>query len=119
TIITRIDFDHENFLGHSLKEIGAEKAGILKPSVPLILAEQRPEAREAILARAEKLACPVAEPAKIFRVDRESMHNGSFHARLIETDSGKIFEITPSLPGRFQFQNALNALAAARLLHSR
>src|SRR5271169_4680103 len=119
TIITRIDFDHENFLGHSLKEIATEKAGILKPGVPLVLAEQRPEAREVILARAKTLGCPVIEPSKIFRVDRESMHNGSLHARLIETDSEKLFEIAPSLPGRFQFQNALNALAAARLLHNR
>src|SRR5580704_10206364 len=43
SIITRVDFDHENFLGHSLSEIAAEKAGILKPGVQLVLAEQRPE----------------------------------------------------------------------------
>src|ERR1700746_3572412 len=52
TVITRIDFDHENFLGHSLKEIAGEKAGILKPEVPVILAQQRPEAGEVILRRA-------------------------------------------------------------------
>src|SRR3982074_430811 len=40
TIITRIDFDHENFLGHSLKEIASEKAGILKHGVSVVLAEQ-------------------------------------------------------------------------------
>ena len=39
TIISRIDFDHENFLGHSLHEIAGEKAGILKPGVPVIVAE--------------------------------------------------------------------------------
>jgi dihydrofolate synthase/folylpolyglutamate synthase len=116
TIITRIDFDHESFLGHSLAEIAAEKAGILKPGVPLVLAEQRPEAREVILARAKEFGCPVIEPAKIFHIDRESMQDGSVRARVIEVDSGKIFEIAPSLPGRFQFQNALNAVAAARLL---
>src|SRR5437016_4504287 len=71
TIITRVDFDHENFLGHSLKEIAAEKAGIVKPGVPLVLAEQPPEAREVILARAKSLHCPVHEPAKIFCVDQE------------------------------------------------
>src|SRR5271156_5546916 len=48
SIITRVDFDHENFLGHSLAEITAEKAGILKPSVPVVLADQRPEALEVI-----------------------------------------------------------------------
>jgi dihydrofolate synthase/folylpolyglutamate synthase len=119
TIITRIDFDHENFLGHSLKEIAAEKAGILKQGVPLVLAEQLPEVREVILARAKTLSCPVIEPSKVFRLDRESIHNGSVRARVIEVDSGKIFEIDPSLRGRFQFQNALNAVAAARLLQNR
>src|SRR6266849_358883 len=73
SVITRIDFDHENFLGHSLREIAGEKAGILKPGVPVILAEQRPEVREVTLARAKILGCPVIEPAKIFRVDHESM----------------------------------------------
>jgi dihydrofolate synthase/folylpolyglutamate synthase len=119
TTITRIDFDHENFLGHSLKEIAAEKAGILKPEVPVVLAEQPPEAREVILARAKILGCPVIEPTQIFRVDRESVQNGSTRARVIEVDSGKILELLPSLPGRFQLQNALNAVAAARLLKDR
>src|SRR2546430_10246830 len=41
TVITRIDFDHENFLGHSLREIASEKAGILKPEAPVIVAAQR------------------------------------------------------------------------------
>src|SRR5450432_3377816 len=66
SIITRIDFDHENFLGHSLKEIAAEKAGILKPSVPVVVAEQRPEVREVILAHAKELLCPVIEASEAF-----------------------------------------------------
>src|SRR3989440_3277060 len=72
SVITRIDFDHENFLGHSLREIAAEKAGILKPRVPVILAEQLPEAREVILARVKSLGCSVVYPAHFFRVDQES-----------------------------------------------
>src|SRR6202048_398817 len=46
SIITRIDFDHENFLGHSLREIASEKAGILKQTVPVVLAQQPAEAQE-------------------------------------------------------------------------
>src|SRR5712671_3441740 len=76
TIITRIDFDHENFLGHSLREIAAEKAGILKPGVPVVLAEQRQEAREVIVARATELGCPVVEPAELFQVNQDSMADG-------------------------------------------
>jgi dihydrofolate synthase/folylpolyglutamate synthase len=119
TIITRVDFDHENFLGHSLREIAGEKAGILKPDVPVVLAEQHSESREVILARARELGCPVSEPAHIFRIDRESAQNGTFRARVTELSSGTSFEIIPSLPARFQFENALNALAAARLLQDR
>ena len=119
SIITRIDFDHENFLGHSLREIATEKAGILKPAVPVVLAGQHPEAREIILARAKDLQCPVIEPASLFHVEEESLQGGLLRARVTETASGTVFELAPSLPGRFQLQNALNALAAARFLQSR
>src|SRR5580704_3296766 len=71
SLITRIDFDHENFLGHSLEEIAAEKAGILKPGVPLILARQRPEALEVIRARAQELLCPLIETGAAFRIEKE------------------------------------------------
>ena len=119
TIITRIDFDHENFLGHSLKEIASEKAGILKPEVPVVVAEQRPEAREVILIRAKELRCPVIETAEAFQITQESSRDGFFRARITELSSGVSFEIAPSLPGGFQLQNALNALAAARYLEKR
>jgi dihydrofolate synthase / folylpolyglutamate synthase len=119
SIITRIDFDHENFLGHSLREIAFEKAGILKRAVPIVLAEQHPEAREVVLARANELGCPLIEAALGYRVDREFVEDGCVRARLTERASGAVFEIAPRLPGRFQLQNALNALAAARLLSDR
>src|SRR4029077_1073436 len=71
SVITRVDFDHENFLGHSLAEIAAEKAGILKPGVPLILAEQRPEALEVIRRHASEIGCPLIETGTTFRIESE------------------------------------------------
>ncbi len=119
TIITRIDFDHENFLGHSLKEIAGEKAGILKPGVPAIVAPQAPKAREVILARANQVKCPVIETAQTFQITEDSSQNGFSRAQVTELSSRESFEIAPRLPGRFQLQNALNALAAARQLAAR
>jgi dihydrofolate synthase / folylpolyglutamate synthase len=116
SLITRIDFDHENFLGHSLREIAGEKAGILKRGVPLILSPQHPEAREIILVRAKELECPVLETAGRFRIERESMQDGRFHAQVTELSSGHSFHVSPSLPGWFQLENALSAVAAARRL---
>lgn len=118
TIITRIDFDHENFLGHSLAEIAGEKAGILKPGVPAIITAQQPQAREILLARAKQISAPVVETSAAYRVDTESVHEGCFHARATEIDTGWNVLLAPRLPGRFQLQNALNAAAAARLLQS-
>ncbi len=119
SIITRIDFDHENFLGHSLREIAGEKAGIIKPSVTVIVAEQRPEAHEVIQNRAKELLSPVIDTNEAFRIEDESLENGLARAQVTEIESGWTIELTPSLPGRFQLQNALNAVAAARLLQRR
>jgi len=119
SVITRVDFDHENFLGHSLREIAAEKAGILKQGIPVVLAAQQPEAREVILARAKKLACPVIETPLAYRVDEQAMENGCVRARITEITSGWSAKLAPQLAGRFQLQNAMNAVAAARALSGR
>jgi dihydrofolate synthase/folylpolyglutamate synthase len=119
SVITRVDFDHESFLGHSLAEIAMEKAGILKPGVPLILAEQWPEALEVIRARAGELGCPVIETRAAFRIAREWTENGCSRASVTENASGWSFELSPQLPGKFQIQNSLNAVAAARYLQKR
>src|SRR5262249_7692396 len=52
SVITPIALDHEKWLGHTLPEIAGEKAGIIKPGVPVICAPQQPEAEEIIRARA-------------------------------------------------------------------
>jgi dihydrofolate synthase/folylpolyglutamate synthase len=119
SVITRVDFDHESFLGHSLAEIAMEKAGILKPGVPLILSEQRPEALEVIRARATELGCAVIETGAAFRIEKEWTENGCSRASVTENASGWSFTLSPQLPGKFQIQNSLNAAAAARYLQKR
>jgi dihydrofolate synthase/folylpolyglutamate synthase len=47
-VITPIDYDHQIFLGDTIEQIAAEKAGILKPGVPAVFAEQRPEAERVL-----------------------------------------------------------------------
>ncbi len=119
SVITRIDFDHENFLGHSLREIAGEKAGILKDRVPAVIAGQTSEAREVLVARAKELQCPVVEVGEAFAVEKERMEDGFALATVVEKATGAHFTIAPQLAGRFQLQNALNALACARLLQSK
>lgn len=119
SVVTRIDFDHENFLGHSLREIAREKAGILKHGVPVVSAPQLPEAREVLLARAAQLDCPLIETADAFHIDEERLEAGRVRARVTEVATRTQFSLAPQLPGRFQLENALNAVAAAHLLQSK
>ncbi len=56
SVITNIQFDHEKWLGHTLPEIAAEKAGIIKPGIPVITAEDKPEVLKVFsnVARSQK-----------------------------------------------------------------
>ncbi len=119
TVISRIAFDHENFLGHSLTEIAAEKAGILKPGIPVVLAGEQPEdAHRMILHRAAQIDCPVVDTASAYRSENVRIDAGCVRATITEVSTGWSAEIAPKLPGRFQLQNAINAVAAARILAS-
>src|SRR6267154_273957 len=119
SLITRIDFDHESFLGHSWREIATEKAGILKKGVPAVVASQRAEALEVILNRAKEVGCPVVEASLAYRVDHDSLLNGCVRAQITEIATGWTATVAPRLPGRFQLQNAITAVAAARTLAAR
>src|SRR3974390_2616119 len=119
SVITKIDFDHENFLGHSLREIAGEKLGIVKYGVPVVSAAQVDEVCDLGRARAEELHTPLVEVPEALRVERESVKGGCVRAAVREAETGEELLVAPELPGRFQLQNALNAVAAAQVLQQR
>lgn len=116
SVITRIDFDHENFLGHSLREIAGEKAGIIKPGVPVLIAPQQPETLEVLRAKAEAMDSPLTETGSAYQIESERIEEGCVRGEVREVATGKELVIAPRLAGRFQLQNAVNAVAAVRLL---
>src|SRR4030095_1686412 len=56
--ITSIAFDHQQYLGNTIGEIAGEKAGIIKPGIPVISAPQQTEDEQVIRARPERIAAP-------------------------------------------------------------
>lgn len=54
SVITNIGFDHVNILGNTISEIAAEKAGIIKPGVPVVIGESVPESREVFIKKTEE-----------------------------------------------------------------
>src|SRR5262252_3296990 len=76
SVITRIDFDHENYLGHSLEEIAREKAGIVKAGVPVATAPQLPEVREVLRGKARELDATIVDTGEDFDLEREIAEAG-------------------------------------------
>lgn len=119
SVITRIDFDHENYLGHSLEEIAREKAGIVKAGVPVATAPQLPEVREVLRGKARELDATIVDTGEDFDLEREIAEAGCARALARARARGETVRLAPGLPGRFQLENALNAVATARLLQAR
>ncbi|MCP2679966.1 bifunctional folylpolyglutamate synthase/dihydrofolate synthase [Maricaulaceae bacterium NA33B04] len=109
TVITPVSLDHQGFLGDTVKQIAGEKAGIIKPGAPLVLAPQRPEARSVIDAVAMQIGAPVLAWGEQFRAYPE-------HGRLTYEEDELLWDLpAPALLGPHQIVNAGVAIAAARL----
>ena len=59
SIITNISFDHTQFLGNTLAEIAGEKAGIMKPGVPVVIGETTPETKKVFCEKATSVKAPL------------------------------------------------------------
>ncbi len=113
TIITPIDYDHQDFLGDTLTEIAGEKAGIMKPGVPCYAADQHEEARAVLEETAVRLGVPLFVHGQDFSAYEE-------HGRLVFQDEHGLLDLPlPRLVGRHQIDNAGLALAAMRHLGAR
>jgi dihydrofolate synthase / folylpolyglutamate synthase len=97
SVITNIAFDHQQWLGDTLEKIAGEKAGIIKPGVPVITATNAPEA----LAVIEKIACEKNVP--LFKVAQASRLPAAGTAAL-------------PLLGEHQKTNGMLALATVEVL---
>ena len=131
SVITPVSYDHTAILGSTLDAIAREKAGIIKPGVPVVLAPQAEEARAAILAVAAKRQAPVVEVGRDYHyaplarsLEGQTVlvwpaHDGEQVQRFIE--SGGVVEWEPTrlripLLGPHQVINAATAYVALQVL---
>ncbi|MDB5520375.1 MAG: bifunctional folylpolyglutamate synthase/dihydrofolate synthase [Tardiphaga sp.] len=107
-VITPVSIDHIEFLGGSLTEIAGEKAAIIKRGVPVICAEQAPEAAAVIEAQAKRMRAPLHAAGQDWHVNVE-------RGRLVYQDERGLMDLAaPKLFGRHQFDNAGLAIATLR-----
>jgi dihydrofolate synthase/folylpolyglutamate synthase len=113
TVITPVDYDHKEHLGDTLTAIAGEKAGILRPGAPAVVARQPEEALAVIEATAARLSAPLILAGRDFDAYAEA-------GRLIYQDEAGLLDLPPpALLGRHQYDNAGVAIAAARALNEK
>lgn len=112
TAITGIAHDHEAWLGETLEAIAGEKAGIVKPGVPVVSGVLPPEAAAVVAARAAALGAP------LLRVGVDGVLVPGADGLVFRGPGGVVWDgLHVSLPGAFQRENAavaLTLLAAVR-----
>jgi dihydrofolate synthase/folylpolyglutamate synthase len=112
TVITPVSLDHAEYLGASLDQVAAEKAGIIKQGVPVIVGPQQRDALSVIERRAARLDAPL-------RIAGEDWTAGEEHGRLVFQDEERLLDLpAPKLYGRHQFDNAGLAVATLRAIPS-
>ncbi len=110
SIITKVDLDHQQFLGDTIREIAGQKAGIIKRGIPVIIGPQHEDGMDVIEAEAARLGAPTISFGQHWHVREE-------HGRMVfEDESGLLDLPVPNLRGPHQLANAGMAIAALRHL---
>ena len=110
TIITKVDLDHQQFLGETLGEIAYQKAGIIKKGVPVIIGPQHDESLEVIEAEASKFDAQIIAHGQHWQAWEE-------RGRMVYQDETGLLDLPlPNLRGPHQIGNAGMAIAALRHL---
>lgn len=113
SVITSVDLDHQAYLGGALEQIALEKAGIIKPSVPVVTSANRPEA-----ARVIEKVCRERN-AVLYRTGSEMLVKGTSPQRFqYQGIRWSLPDLNCALLGRHQLSNAGCALAALELLEA-
>ncbi len=110
-VITSVGLDHTEVLGNTIEQIAAEKAGIAKPGIPLVLGVEREEAIAVIESRAREVGAPVIHAARTAEL-KPGEEERSFSVRTAQSG----YELELSVYGSFQRGNARTAIVALEAL---
>lgn len=112
SIITNISFDHQQFLGNTLKSIAREKAGIIKKGIPVVIGEEQKEVKEVFKIIASKRKAPISFASRSYKVSL--VKSDLSHSQYDVFHKGKSFlkHLKVNLHGNYQPKNIATVLKA-------
>jgi dihydrofolate synthase/folylpolyglutamate synthase len=114
SVITNIGFDHTQILGNTIKDIAKEKAGIIKPGIPVVIGETNKQSSEVFNARACLMESPIYYADQEFGYENVTRTENNT-ARFTFTHKNKSFDIETDLLGLYQNKNIRTCLKALEL----
>lgn len=115
-VVTNIGLEHTDLLGDTIEKVAAEKAGIIKPSVPIILGEANEQYNHVFEQRAAACGSRVIYAEQELKVVERRRERDSQHIVLHRERDAHRFEIDMDLVGEYQYHNVVTAAAAADYL---
>lgn len=116
SVITNISYDHMAMLGNTLPEIAREKAGIIKPGVPVVIAETQSEVEQVFIQKAADMETSITFADQQWLVQENDLVNGHLHVRLLPHQSEQVWDVKPDLGGQYQLKNIMGVLSAVKVL---
>lgn len=115
SVITPIELEHTEYLGDTIEKIAAEKAGIIKADVPVIIGPQKAEARAVLEKKARCLQCPVLEVADAVSVSGK-LTGDSMEVHLESDFFSRPIATKLALLGDYQLWNAAAAALTVKTI---
>lgn len=115
--ITRIDLDHQQYLGDTIKKIAAEKAAIIRPDSRVVIGWQTAEAEDVILERCREVGVEPVRADEVTEIAGGHGNDGPFHRFDLITARRSYNDVELSIRGAHQGENAAVAVAVAEMLH--
>lgn len=112
SVITNIGLDHTQFLGTTLPEIAFEKAGIIKPHVPVVIGETQAETKPVFDRIADERNAPISYADKLYSVKLLDRDLYGMNVKIDIADKEHALEFKTDLFGPYQLKNMATALAA-------
>jgi len=109
-LITNISMDHMNLLGDSLRKISFEKAGIIKPRVPVVISQYQSITAPVFNAVAKENKSPIEYADKNYKVIETKLIKGAFHVSVLNRSTGETSIYELDLTGKYQVKNLLGVL---------
>lgn len=112
SVITNIGLDHTQFLGDTLDKIAFEKAGIIKPKVPVVIGETQPETTPVFNNIADQRQAPISYADKGYKVNLLQRDLRGMLVSIEVLGQKRFAELRTDLFGPYQLKNMATALAA-------